>query len=1208
MKSLTPRWGAGVLLALAALAPASGQTLVATPSTIQLTCNTNTTGPGPAQTVTVRPVTSLTGSNTITVGTAAVGAGLVITAPSSAVLNTANQAAGIVFSVRIASGCAGAATATRTFRFTNGGTNDVTVSAALTITAGATSPLVTAPSAVNLVCVRTPGSPATYTPGAPVTMAVTSATTGGTPFTVDDSTSWLEVTPTSATGTATATNLTFSVATGCGSFAAGTTNTATVRLQAAPAPDRVINVSLQVVPPTPLTSTPGTGVISYVKNSGVPGRLDVLIGSASSPPPFMTVDTASMPAWLTVDTLTGLVPRTIRFSSTAAADAMVPGTYTATVRIRVSNFADLQIPITLQLNNPPPRLSVSDGLTRNLTWTVGTPLPTPSITLVSSDSPISYSIETGGGLAPIVASTNLRGLAYSFGTIIPVTFNPNIFAAAQPGTTLTGTIAITSGNPATTLTVTMNVAVQAPGATITSITPASLPTANPGQTFTLSVSGTAFVPSPDLAFRTRVGIITASGLMTDPSIAVNVVNVSNMILTITVPSVPNPNLPFAPSGTGGTVMLGVCNPSGTTCSTPTGTVTFTIGSNPIIDAVTSASSFRQVTAPQVQTVAPYDVLSIFGGNFCSSGGRGCSSSEVLFGALDPLTFAYPRWVSPDPAGPTRRELSVVFQTRATPPVELGRGSILFATNNQINVLVPAGVNTAAGQDIDLVVRFGFGSGATMLTSAPYRMSAVATNPGLFTVAANGMGDGAILNSNFALINSTNEAGMRSTASDSDTVQIYLTGLGIPNSTADNASAGTGFQWSGDCITLASYLTSLSNFAGTTVSSADGLVISSSLINSNRLLPCFVSGNAPTVSVGGVAATVTYAGLVADSFVGLYQVNARLPGSGGGPFTLADGSTLNAVTTPVQLPVQVSYGGRSSQPGVTMWVRRRLRVTPPSGAGLTGAVGALWSSSNNAVTAAQGTAPYRYAVTSGLLPSGLSLNASTGAISGVPAANTSGTYQVTVTASDSANVPITGTVSFTLTVTGGLFVTSSGTAPYLGTNGTADATLTTVTATGGVFPYSYAITSPSPIPAGITINASTGVISLANNVAAGRYQISVTATDATSGTPLTGTVNFEINVALNVTRTNPVAGTAGSATATVTTVSAAGGTGAITYALDSVSAARGWITIDANTGVVGITNASVAGTYPVTVTATAASAATGASHAGTGSVTFNIVVN
>jgi uncharacterized protein (TIGR03437 family) len=985
-----------------------------------------------------------------------------------------------------------------------------------------------------------------------------------------------------------------------------------VNLANAPSPNKLVQVSLQVVPPTTLTATPSPASLSYVKGSGTAGRVDVNITSVTNPAPFFTVDATSLPPWLTADSLSGTVPKSIRFSSTVAADSMAPGNYSATIRVRVTAQADLTIPITMQLNNPAPRLTISEGLTRNIPWIIGSAIPSLFVTAVSSDSPIPYTITTGGTLAPIVPAANLKGLAYSFGTPIPVTFDPNIFASAQPGTSMVGTVALTSGTPSTTITVTFTVTVQAPGATISSISPASIPTAAAGQAFTLVLSGAGFVAGADPALRTRVGVVSSSGFVVEPSIAVNVVNVSSIILTITVPAVASTNLPFAVSGNGGTVVLGVCNPNGTTCSTPTGTVSFTIGSNPIVSAVTSASSFLQVTAPTVQTIAPYEMLSIFGSNFCSSGGTGCASTDILYGVPAADTLAYPTSVSPEAVSSTQRRVSVTFQTIATPPVVIATAPILFATNGQINIVAPSALAAQSGNTISLVVNFGYGTGTTMRSSAPFSVTVADSNPGIFTVAANGQGDGAILSSAYAPIGAAgNEAGLRSTVggTDSDVVQIYMTGLGVPNSAGSNASAGSGATWSTDCVTEASFRTSLNNFASSSLTTLDGVIINSALLNTNRLAPCFrattdSTGTPPTVTFGTVAGTVTYAGWVADSVAGLYQLNVRLPSSTGS-FTTSAGATLSAITTPVQLPVRVSQGGRNSQPGVNIWVAQRLKVAAPTGGGLTGQVNTAWASSNNLVVATLGSSPYRYALTSGVLPTGLTLNATTGAISGTPAAGTAGSYPVTVTATDSANFPLTGRVSFTLTVAGGLVVTSSGTAPYNEVYGTANATVTTVSATGGTFPYTYAITS-TPVPLGLTIPTGGNAISVSSLTPAGTYNLTVTATDSATP-PLTGTLTVPVVVALKVLATSPAAGTAGAASTIVTPVTT-GQTGTLTYTLDATTAALGWVNINSTTGAVSVTTGAVAGTRPVTITATDGTAATGSAANATGTATFNMVIN
>ena len=68
-------------------------------------------------------------------------------------------------------------------------------------------------------------------------------------------------------------------------------------------------------------------------------------------------------------------------------------------------------------------------------------------------------------------------------------------------------------------------------------------------------------------------------------------------------------------------------------------------------------------------------------------------------------------------------------------------------------------------------------------------------------------------------------------------------------------------------------------------------------------PCLKT--APTVTIGGKAATVTYAGWVMDSVVGLYQINAVVP---------------STVTSVPDVPVSVTVGSVSSQAGVTMSVQ------------------------------------------------------------------------------------------------------------------------------------------------------------------------------------------------------------------------------------------------------------------------------------------------
>ena len=1188
-------------------APAAYGALSVTPATITLSCTTNG-GPGAAVNVAVKPTPVLTGSTTIAVTLGTLPAGIIaVTTPANQTLSTANQGTGIIYTLNFRPGCVGATAGNTqvTFRARAAGVDDATVTVNRTVTA-ATSALTPAPSAATILCIK---SGSTYTPGAAKTVSVTSAATGGTPFTVDTATNpvaaWLTVTPTTG-GSAAVTGISFTVqaAAGCGGFAVSTTNTTTVHLLNAPAPDKNIVVTLQVLPPTPITAAPASPRLTYVKNSGGPGYVDVTLTSSTVPAPFFTVDTSTLPIWLTVDFTSGRTPKALRFSSTAVSDNLPPGTYNASIAIKVSGSGDLTVPISILLTNTAPKLTVAEGITRNIFWTIGSAAPTAVVTAVSTDSPISYSATTGGTLAPALSASQRSGLAYSFGTQMGITFDPTVLGSAAPGTVLTGTVTLTWGSPAATTVITFNLTVLSPGATLSGISPASLPTAASGQSFTLALSGGGFVASPDPAVRTRVAIVVSGVMVNDNNISWTVVNPSNILLTINVPVAADPYLPFSTSGAGGTVTIGVCSPAGAACTTPSGTAQLTIGNGPIIQVVTSASSFVQVSPGVTPSVAPYEVISIFGTNFCSSNGTGCSSSQILYGSPD-SALRYPTTLSPDASGATRRSLKVKFQTQGSSPTLVADANLLFATNNQLNLIVPAGTFASIGSTLDTVVSFGFGTGTTLRSSAPFPVNIVSTDPGVFTVGSNGQGQAAaLLPADYSLVGAGNEAGMRSTGSDSTMVLLYLTGLGAPDSIADNASTG-GSAWSGDCISPSSYLTSLNAQSGGSLTTVDGVILQSGLLSAGRLAPCILSNsaNVPSVTIGGVAGTVSYAGWVADSMAGMYQINVKLPATGGGPFTDIDGAAVTSITRPVQLPVVVTSASHASQVGVGLWVAPKLKVVAPTA--LTGTVGTAWASSSNLVVATQGTTAYRYAVTSGLLPAGLALNVATGAISGTPVANTAGTYAVTVTATDSANYPIKDSVTFTLTIAGGLVVNITA-GPYTRVFGASAATLTTATAISGLFPYTYAITAPGTVPTGLTLNATTGVLAATAAIPAGTYNVTITGTDSTSGTPLTGGASFPVVVALSVTNSTPTSGTAGQINANLTTVSQTGHSGTPTYAFDATTSGLGWFSISAG-GVVSTSALAVAGTYPITVTATDSTTAPGAASAGVGTVTFSVTI-
>jgi uncharacterized protein (TIGR03437 family) len=1185
-----------------------------------VTCST-VTGPGAPATITIKPFTALTGSSTIAVTTASVGNGLVLTPPSSATLTSSTNSTGIAFTVSAAVGCVGNSTGPTTITFQAGGNADVPVTVSDTVTA-TTSGLVVSPASIALTCTLTPGNPGTYTRSAAQTISITSAATGGTPFTLDTSAgndpSWVTLAPTTLTGTANGTPTTFTIqatagSSPCGGFAAGTTHNFSLHLQNAPAGDKLIPVSLTIVSPSPLTITPvpsaPTVSLTYVKSSGVAGIANVLV-SSTVPALFVQVNTATLPTWLTVDNTAGSAPWSLRFSTTSYADSMAPGSYTATVLFKATGYADTPLTVYLLVNNKPPRLSVNSTQV-NLTWTIGTPPPAYTIVATSGDSPIQYSIKTAGTLAPVVTAAQLSGLAYSFGTQIGISFNSSVFASSQPGAILTGTVTLTWGTPASTTVVAFQVTVQSPGSTLTSITPSTVPTSASPNSFSVALTGTGFVGGSDVTSKTRIGIVVNNAIVPDSNLAISVTNPSNMILTITVPGTPDANLPFDPTGSGGVVHLGIVNGNGS--SIPSGTVSLSIGSGPIIQGITSASSFTETGA----AFAPYDMISIFGANFCASNGTGCGSATILEGVPDALTLRYPTSLPLPAPDATGRLVSVNFLQHGTSTL-IGGAPLLFASNGQINAIVPAGVSTYDNGTVDVVVTFGFGvaPAATLLQSAPFTVNITATDPGIFTVGSDGQGSGAVLDASYNLIGTSNPAGMRSTGADSDTILIYATGLGLPTSTGDNTGTSAGCIAATPASGTGSYQATLQSATSVSPSltNIDGAVIQGALLNTGNLPPCITS--VPTVTIGGVAAgTVAYAGFVADTVAGLYQLNVPLPSTTGTfyPNYPLTNNPITNITAPVQLPLQITLNG-VSQPGVTIWVAPRLKVTDPLGNTtqnpldvISTTVGVSYSGTVTATETATGTT-YSYAVTSGLLPTGLALNGTTGVISGKPAANTAGSYTITVTATDNANVPVKGSVTFTISVAGGLFLTSSnGAPPYHTTFPNVVANVTTVTATGGTFPYTYPTLafSVSGTPLGMALNSTTGAISTTALTGAGKYTVTVTADD--NAVPaVTGTLTFEIDVALGMSKNTTTPQTAGSGSPLVT-VTATGGAGAPVYALDAASVTAG-LNIDSASGIVD-PGTAIAGTYSITVSAADSGTAPGAASPGTGSIgPFNVIVN
>jgi uncharacterized protein YhjY with autotransporter beta-barrel domain len=192
-----------------------------------------------------------------------------------------------------------------------------------------------------------------------------------------------------------------------------------------------------------------------------------------------------------------------------------------------------------------------------------------------------------------------------------------------------------------------------------------------------------------------------------------------------------------------------------------------------------------------------------------------------------------------------------------------------------------------------------------------------------------------------------------------------------------------------------------------------------------------------------------------------------------------------------------------------------------------------------VTTAGGVAPYTYAVMSGALPTGLSLNGGSGAITGTPTA--AGNFNFTIQSTDST--PNTGTRSYSVTIgTNSLTVSPSG-LPN-GSQGVAYSQ--TVSASGGTGPYTFAVTSGA-LPSGLTLNAGSGAIS-GTPTGSGVSNFTIQATDTVGNI---GNRGYALNIGTSTLTVNPTSLPNGSSgVAYGQTVIASGGTGPYTFAVSS----------------------------------------------------------
>jgi hypothetical protein len=258
----------------------------------------------------------------------------------------------------------------------------------------------------------------------------------------------------------------------------------------------------------------------------------------------------------------------------------------------------------------------------------------------------------------------------------------------------------------------------------------------------------------------------------------------------------------------------------------------------------------------------------------------------------------------------------------------------------------------------------------------------------------------------------------------------------------------------------------------------------------------------------IACTVSLPALPNATAGNAYSQSAAATPAGTYTYSLTQGSLPSGLTLNAQ------SGLLSGMPTVTGTYNFTIKAQAGSGCSTTRAyafvvncptvtitpvslpAGSTGTSYSQALAAAPSSGNYTFAVTTGSLPAGLSLNPATGVLSGTPTA--SGTFNFTVTATGFGSC--TGSKAYSVTIGGGCPAITLPDLPN-GTIGQMYSQSVTASPAGS---YSYSQTGT--LPPGLTLYA-TGLL-FGYPAASGTYSFTITATDANN---CTGSKSYSLTI-------------------------------------------------------------------------------------------------
>jgi hypothetical protein len=434
--------------------------------------------------------------------------------------------------------------------------------------------------------------------------------------------------------------------------------------------------------------------------------------------------------------------------------------------------------------------------------------------------------------------------------------------------------------------------------------------------------------------------------------------------------------------------------------------------------------------------------------------------------------------------------------------------------------------------------------------------------------------------------------------------ITLTPTTLPGGTAGSAYTTTNFSASGGTAPYNYQVTVNAPPAGLSLTSGSGVFSGTPTTSGSTTFTVtatdsstgtgapFSFSRSYTVVIAVPTLSLTPTSFAGSPTVGLAYSQSVAASGGAAPYsytvssgTLPAGLTLNATTgvlsgTPTAVASSTfSITATDSTPGTHATVTQSYTLSV-SAANIVLIPGTLpnptvGNTYSQSVTASGGTAPYTYTATG--LPGGLSLNAATGLISGIP--TVAGAVSFTIKATDSsASGPFSNRETYNVTIGAPTLILTPTTLPNptVGTNYSQ-----TVSANGGSTPYHYSV-SAGALPAGLVLNTASGNIS-GIATAAGSSSFTIKAVDSTTGTgsPFSVTQSYTLNTATPTlslaptTLPNPSVGHSYSQT-----LVAGGGASPYTYSV-SAGALPAGLSLNAGTGVISGTPTTAA-SYNFTV--------------------------